>query len=46
MIKVQTKIGIKFLMDVNGINTKSEKVKGNVNATGRLDVGELVKIEE
>jgi len=46
MIKVQTKIGIKFLMDVNGINTKSGNVKGNVNTTGRLDVGELVKIEE
>jgi hypothetical protein len=44
MNKVQAKIGHKSLMDVNGFNTKSGK--GNVNATGRLDVGELVKIEE
>lgn len=32
-------------MDVNGA-TMSGTGKGSVNAAGRLDVGELVKIEE
>lgn len=46
MNKVQAKIGYKSLMDVNGIITKSATGKSNINVTGRLDVGELVKIEE
>jgi hypothetical protein len=34
------------LIDVNGINNKLGNGRGNVNTNVRLDVGELVKIEE